>query len=138
MPAKLKASVAAFGALVVALSCAARAGNLFPVETTVIPTTPAASAAGGAKSESQQVLAPDESALRYYASRNETQRVNAEIARLKEQTNVREASIDATPSTAACAASPAMRALFDGLRARAGAPGAGQPGGAAGTRPAMP
>jgi hypothetical protein len=62
----------------------------------------------------------------------------AEIARLKEQTNVREASIDATPSTAACAASPAMRALFDGLRARAGAPGAGQPGGAAGTRPAMP
>ena len=56
----------------------------------------------------------------------------AEIAQLKEQANVREASIDAVPSTAACAGSPAMRALFDGLRARAGTAGAGPAGNAGG------
>ena len=51
----------------------------------------------------------------------------AEIIFLKDQANAREVSIAAQPSTAVCAGSPAMRALFDGLRARSGAAGAGQP-----------
>ena len=51
----------------------------------------------------------------------------AEIIFLKDQANAREVSIATTPSTAVCAGSPAMRTLFDGLRARAGAAGAGQP-----------
>ena len=55
----------------------------------------------------------------------------AEIATLKEHANVREASIAAQPSTAVCAGSPAMRTLFDGLRARAGTAGNRQPGDAA-------
>ena len=62
----------------------------------------------------------------------------AEIAFLKEHANVREASIAATPSTAVCAGSPAMRTLFDGLRARAGAAGAGQPRNAARAGAAVP
>jgi hypothetical protein len=61
----------------------------------------------------------------------------AEIARLKEQANARDVSIAATPSTTGCVASPAMRALFDGLRARAPAAGAGQPGGAGGAGQAV-
>ena len=52
----------------------------------------------------------------------------AELIFLKEHANVREASIGATPSTAVCAGSPAMRTPFDGLRARSGTPSAGQPG----------
>ncbi len=51
----------------------------------------------------------------------------AEIIFLKDQASAREVSIAAQPSTAVCAGSPAMRALFDGLRARSGAAGAGQP-----------
>jgi hypothetical protein len=62
----------------------------------------------------------------------------AEIIFLKEQANVREASIAAAPSTAVCAGSPAMRTLFDGLRARAGTPGAGRPGDAGRTGAAVP
>ena len=62
----------------------------------------------------------------------------AEIIFLKEHANVREASIAATASTAVCAGSPAMRTLFDGLRARSGAAGADQPRGAARTGAAVP
>jgi len=54
----------------------------------------------------------------------------AEIIFLKEHANVREASIAATASTAVCAGSPAMRTLFDGLRARGGTAGNSQPGNA--------
>ncbi len=54
----------------------------------------------------------------------------AEVATLKEQANARELSIAQVPATAVCAGSPAMRALFSGLRARAGTAGAGQPGAA--------
>jgi hypothetical protein len=61
----------------------------------------------------------------------------AEIIFLKEHANVREASIAAAPSTAVCAGSPAMRTLFDGLRARSGASGAGQPHDAGGTGAAV-
>ncbi len=61
----------------------------------------------------------------------------AEIIFLKEQANVREASIGATPSTAVCAGSPAMRTLFDGLRARGRTAGAGQTGNAGGTGAAV-
>lgn len=61
----------------------------------------------------------------------------AEIIFMREHANVREGSIDATPSTAVCAGSPAMRTLFDGLRARTGTAGAGQPGNAARTGAAV-
>jgi hypothetical protein len=62
----------------------------------------------------------------------------AEVVFLKEQANVREVSIAQAPATAVCAGSPAMRTLFDGLRARAGTAGAGQPGAAGGTGAAVP
>lgn len=42
----------------------------------------------------------------------------AEVAALKEQANVRTIAIARAPVTDVCAGSPAMRALFDGLRAR--------------------
>ena len=61
----------------------------------------------------------------------------AEIIFLKEQANAREVSIAAQPSTAVCAGSPAMRALFDGLRARTGTAGAGQPRDTGGAGPAV-
>ena len=61
----------------------------------------------------------------------------AEIAFLKETANVREASIAVAPSTAVCAGSPAMRTLFDGLRARSRTAGAGQSGNAARTGAAV-
>jgi hypothetical protein len=57
----------------------------------------------------------------------------AEIAKLKEQANARDVSIALAPNASVCAASPPMRVLFDGLRARERAPGAGatrSPGGA--------
>lgn len=50
----------------------------------------------------------------------------AEITQLKEQANAREIAIARAPATTACAASPAMRTLFDGLRARSPAPSPGQ------------
>lgn len=50
----------------------------------------------------------------------------AEVAKLKEQANARDVAIAAAPVTTTCAASPAMRALFDGLRARPAAAGPGQ------------
>ena len=59
------------------------------------------------------------------------------IARLKEEADASERSIAAEPATVGCAASPAMRALFDGLRARAGAAGAGRADGAAGAGAAV-
>jgi hypothetical protein len=62
----------------------------------------------------------------------------AELIFLKDQANAREVSIAAAPSTAVCAGSPAMRTLFDGLRARPGAAGAGQPGNAARAGAAVP
>ncbi len=67
----------------------------------------------------------------------------AEIANLKEQTNARDAAIASAPDSQACAGSAPMRALFDqlragGLRAPAGAAGAGQPGGAGRARAAVP
>ena len=62
----------------------------------------------------------------------------AAIARLKEQANEREMSIATQPATAQCTASPAMRALFDGLRARAPAPGAGGADDPAGAGAAVP
>ncbi|WP_139374164.1 hypothetical protein [Enhydrobacter aerosaccus] len=43
----------------------------------------------------------------------------AEIAFRKEQANARTIAIARAPVTDACIASPAMRALFDGLRRRA-------------------
>lgn len=58
----------------------------------------------------------------------------AEVAKLKEEANDRDVSIAQAPVTAGCVASPAMRALFDGLRARPGAAGTGQPGSAGGAR----
>ncbi len=60
-----------------------------------------------------------------------------EIARLKEEANERELSIAGQPATVGCAASPAMRALFDGLRARAATAGAGRADGAAGAGAAV-
>lgn len=68
----------------------------------------------------------------------------AEVAFLKDQANAREISIAQAPATAVCAGSPAMRTLFDGLRARNGlharaaAAGAGQPGAADGAGAAVP
>lgn len=56
-----------------------------------------------------------------------------EVATLKEQANAREVAIAAAPSGTGCVQSPAMRALFDGLRARPGAAGGGDPRGAGGT-----
>jgi len=53
----------------------------------------------------------------------------AEVAQLKEDANARDIAIAAAPATDVCAASPAMRALFDGLRGNAGASGPGQPAG---------
>lgn len=67
----------------------------------------------------------------------------AEVAYLKDQANARELSIAQAPAAAVCAGSPAMRALFDGLRARnglrarIGAAGAGQPRGAGGAGAAV-
>ncbi|HTR87295.1 MAG TPA: hypothetical protein VMI56_22625 [Reyranella sp.] len=61
----------------------------------------------------------------------------AEIARLKENQIARDTAIAAQPATTACAQSPAMRALFDGLRSRPGTAGAGPAGGAGRTRAAL-
>jgi len=68
----------------------------------------------------------------------------AEIAQLKDQAHDRDLSIASAASTDACAGSPAMRALFDHLRAGGlrgrqlqpggGAADAGQPRSAAGAR----
>jgi uncharacterized protein HemX len=57
----------------------------------------------------------------------------AEIAKLKEDANARDRSIDLAQDSSACTGSAPMRALFDGLRQRPAAPGpraAGSPGGA--------
>jgi hypothetical protein len=62
----------------------------------------------------------------------------AEIAALKEQAHARTLAIAQAPVTDVCAASPAMRALFDGLRARPAAAGAGPAPAAAGARAALP
>jgi hypothetical protein len=62
----------------------------------------------------------------------------AEIAGLKEQAHARTLAIAQAPTTDACAGSPAMRALFDGLRARPAAAGAGPAPAAAGARAAVP
>ena len=61
----------------------------------------------------------------------------AEVIYLKEQANAREISIAQAPATAVCAGSPAMRTLFDGLRARGRTAGAGQPGDAGGAGAAV-
>ena len=61
----------------------------------------------------------------------------AEVAYLKEQANVREISIAQAPATAVCAGSPAMRTLFDGLRARSRTAGAGQSDSAGGAGQAV-
>ena len=61
-----------------------------------------------------------------------------EIAKLKEQANARDMSIALAPDSSVCANSAPMRALFDGLRSRGGAPGAGQPRRAGGARAAVP
>jgi hypothetical protein len=58
----------------------------------------------------------------------------AEIARLKEDQNARDTAIATAPTTIVCAQSPAMRALFDGLRARDGTAGAGAAPGTGGAR----
>ncbi len=50
----------------------------------------------------------------------------ADLATLKEQAHARTLAIARAPKTDTCAGSPAMRALFDGLRARPAAAGAGQ------------
>ena len=60
-----------------------------------------------------------------------------EVANLKEHANAREISIVQAPATAVCAGSPAMRTLFDGLRARSRPAGAGQPRPAGGADPAV-
>ena len=61
-----------------------------------------------------------------------------EIARLKEEASARELSIAAQPATVGCAQSPAMRALFDGLRTRAATAGAGRADDAARAGAAVP
>lgn len=61
----------------------------------------------------------------------------AEIAQLKEQTNARDIAIAGAADGSGCLASPPMRALFDGLRSRAGTAGAGQPPGAGGAGAAV-
>ena len=60
----------------------------------------------------------------------------AEVNKLKEQANARDVAITQAPVTVDCVASPAMRALFDSLRARPGEAGPGQSGaaGRVGTR----
>jgi cellulose synthase operon protein C len=85
MPARLKGSIIALSALALALSCPARAADGYLFDAAQAPTGASAptSPAPPTVREPQQSAFPDESALRYYASRNETQRVNAEIARLK-------------------------------------------------------
>ena len=85
MPARLKGSIIALSALALALSCPARAADGYLFDAAQAPTGASAptSPASPTVREPQQSAFPDESALRYYASRNETQRVNAEIARLK-------------------------------------------------------
>lgn len=62
----------------------------------------------------------------------------AELAAKKEQTNVRSLAIARAPVTDGCANSPAMRALFDGLRHRPDETGAGQSPGAGRTGAALP
>jgi hypothetical protein len=66
----------------------------------------------------------------------------AEIAVLKEQAHVRSLAIaravQGAPVTDGCAGSPAMRALFDGLRARGAAAGRDPAPAAGGTRAAVP
>jgi hypothetical protein len=66
----------------------------------------------------------------------------AEIATLKEQAHARTLAIahaiQGAPASDACAGSPAMRALFDGLRARPAAAGAGPAPAAARARAAVP
>jgi hypothetical protein len=62
----------------------------------------------------------------------------AEVAKLKEQANARDIAIAQAPVTVDCVASPAMRALFDGLRARTAAAGAGQSGNAGRAGPGVP
>jgi hypothetical protein len=66
----------------------------------------------------------------------------AEVAALKEQAHVRTLAIaravQGAPVTDACAGSPAMRALFDGLRARSAAAGPGPAPAAGGARAAVP
>jgi hypothetical protein len=51
----------------------------------------------------------------------------AELAKLRDSTNARNAAIAGAPSTDVCVNSPAFRALFDGLRARNATAGPGQP-----------
>lgn len=61
----------------------------------------------------------------------------SEISNLKEKARARDIAITQAPPTAACAVSPAMRALFDGLRARHGEADAGQSGPAGGAGEAV-
>jgi hypothetical protein len=58
----------------------------------------------------------------------------AEVAALKEQADARTRAIARAPVTTGCAGSPAMRALFDGLRARPATAAAAAAPGAGGTR----
>jgi hypothetical protein len=61
-----------------------------------------------------------------------------EVAKLKEKANARDVAIAQVPVTVDCVASPAMRALFDGLRTRSATAGAGQSGPAGRIDPLLP